>query len=202
MQMRLVPAVSAVLLLGLAGASAGASEATDVVTQVQTALIAVMKNAGRLGFQGRYQQLAPVVEETHDLPFVARATLGLHWKRLDADQQATMVATFSRLSIATYASRFDGYAGERFTVVSERPLRRGSLVLVESRFIKANGDTLQFNYLLHQTGGHWRIVNIIVDGVSDLALKRTEYGSLMEKEGFPALIAKLESQIRNHTKGS
>lgn len=194
---RLVQAVI-ITALCLAGPPAWAGEATDVVAQVQATLLAVMKDADRLGFEGRYRQLAPVVEETHDLPFVARLTLGPHWKGLDAEQQATMIATFSRLSIATYAGRFDGFSGERFTVVAEKPLPRGNIVLVESRFIKSNGDALQFNYLLHPVNGHWRIVNIIVDGVSDLALKRTEYSGLMEKEGFSALLAKLEEQIRDH----
>ena len=48
----------------------------------------------------------------------------------------------------------------------------------------------------------WRIVNIIVNGVSDLALKRAEYNSLLEREGFQALIAKLEEQIRGYAEGS
>jgi hypothetical protein len=39
-------------------------------------------------------------------------------------------------------------------------------------------------------------VNIVVDGVSDLALKRGEYGRLMDEGGFSALMADLDRQIQ------
>ena len=60
----------------------------------------------------------------------------------------------------------------------------------------------KITYLLHHVNNQWRIVNIIVNGVSDLALKRAEYNSLLEREGFQALIAKLEEQIRGYAEGS
>jgi len=47
---------------------------------------------------------------------------------------------------------------------------------------------------LHRDGEQWRIVNIVVDGVSDLALKRAEYGRLMDAGGFQAVLDELAQQ--------
>lgn len=175
-----------------------AGEAGEVVTRLQTSLLQVMKEGKQLGYDGRYAHLEPVIRRTHDLAFVARLSLGKHWSGLSEDERHTLIDIFSRLSIATYASRFDRYQGERFVVDSEKTLPRGNMRLVESRLVKSDGDAIHFNYLVHPGEKRWRIVNIIVNGVSDLALKRAEYTDVLEKEGFPALVATLERQIRQY----
>ena len=70
--------------------------------------------------------------------------------------------------------------------------------LVQTRFIKADGEEIRFNYILHQANDQWKIINIIVNGVSDLALKRTEYSSILKKNGYLSLIEKLLAQIEEN----
>jgi phospholipid transport system substrate-binding protein len=48
--------------------------------------------------------------------------------------------------------------------------------------------------LLQQDGDDWRIINIVADGVSDLALKRAEYQRLFASGGIEGLIAEIERQ--------
>ena len=51
-------------------------------------------------------------------------------------------------------------------------------------------------YLLQEGPDGWRIINIVADGVSDLALKRAEYQRVFSSGGIEALIAELEEQTR------
>ena len=174
---------------------------SDVVKRLQESLLTVMKDADKLGYQGRYDTLEPVVLASHDIPFVVKIAVSKkYWMTFDEGQRTKLEVIFRHLSIAAYAGRFDGYSGEQFTVVSEKGLPRGKR-LVETRFTKSDGEELQFNYVLRQVDGHWRIINITVDGISDLALKRAEYMSLMKNEGYPALIKKMEEQIRKYANG-
>ena len=39
------------------------------------------------------------------------------------------------------------------------------------------------------------IVNILFDGVSDLAIKRSEYRSVIQREGFQSLVETLQAKI-------
>ena len=191
-----------VLCLCLVHLPAGATgiEPLEVVVRLQASLLQAMKNAEELGYQGRFNQLEPVVTSSHDLSFVARLAVGKYWKTFDDEQKVRFVSIFHKLSISTYADRFDGYAGEQFTVVSQKQRPRGKM-LVETLLTKSDGEELHFNYLLRQVDDHWRIINIMVDGVSDLALKRAEYTSLVKKEGFAALIRKIEAQIALYENG-
>ncbi len=173
-------------------------KAADTVTELHDALIALMKEGDTLGYQGRYQAIALIVDRTHDLDMIARLVAGRYWKGFTETQRATFVQTFRDLSVATYAGRFKAYGGERFTMLSEKPLPRGTRTLVTSHFVKTDGETLTFHYILHQVRRQWKILNISVNGVSDLALKRAEYGGILKHDGLPTLLQRLRDQIQEH----
>lgn len=183
------------------GVNAFAGEATHVVTELQESIMTIMKKGRDLGYTGRYQSISPMVEKTHDLDTISRLVVGRHWKGLDANQQSTFVETFKDLSIATYAGRFKDYGGEQFTILSETSLKRGNRKLVTSHFVKSDDEKISFNYILHQVHDQWKIISVSVNGVSDLALKRAEYGGILRKDGFPTLIERLKSQIDKNTNG-
>src|SRR5690606_32804131 len=134
------------------------------------------------------------IERSHDIRAIIRSVLGTHWAGLSSQQQQTITQTFQKHSIATYADQFNQYDGERFKIIEQRPLPR-ERVLVRSQLIQSDNSPINFDYVLHQVDKHWRIINIVVDGVSDLALKRAEYNAILQKEGISALIDTLEQKI-------
>ena len=107
---------------------------------------------------------------------------------------AKFIEHFRKLSISTYAGWFKSYEGERFEFLEKKTMPRNH-VLVRSQLIPANGDTVSFDYILGQGKEGWRIINVLADGVSDLALKRVEYRSILSKKGFPVLIDMLKKKI-------
>jgi phospholipid transport system substrate-binding protein len=153
-----------------------------------------MKEAKELGYAGRYDRLSPVVTAAFDLPFIARIVVGRYWRSFDDEEKANFVETFSRLSIATYAGRFDGYSGERFKVVSSKESRHGRII-VRSILIKPEGDEIKLDYILHKSGNKWHIINVVANGVSDLSLKRSDYTAFLKKKGLKSLIDKLNEKI-------
>ena len=173
-------------------------EAQAVVEALQAALLGAMKEAERLGYHGRYQGLEPVIQKSFDLPFIARIAVGRYWKKFDDGQKVDLVKTFSELSVATYASRFDGFKGETFQVLSEKALKRDRM-LIRTQLVKADGEAVRLDYILHQAEGQWRIINVIADGVSDLSLKRAEYTSIVKKKGFGTLLEKLNEKIQGYS---
>jgi len=183
-------------------AQAAATEATEkpavVIQHFHTALLAVMQQADRLGFQGRYAKLEPEIRHTYDLPLVARLSIGRGWRHLSAGQRQQFVDVFSRLVIATYANRFDGYSGEIFNHVSEQPLSHHRIV-IHTLLVRPDDDAVQLDYILRQSHHRqWRVINVIADGVSDLALKRADYASVLKAQGFHALINKLKVKIAQY----
>lgn len=191
--------VTGVFLIWLAlSAPAASSQPSQIIERLQSSLLSVMKQGDQLNYDQRYQLLEPIVTKSHDLPFIAKVTVGKYWKTFDDEQKTSFVDTLSRLSIAMYADRFDGYGGETFSFVAQKELPRGKM-LVETILTKSDGEKVQFNYLLRQNKNDWQIINIIVDGVSDLAVRRAEYTSILKSDGFAPLTAKIESQIGRYS---
>ncbi len=173
--------------------------AKQVVEKFQADLISVMKNGKQLGYAGRYSNLQEAVINSHDLPKIARVIVGKEWEKLSEDQQNKLEDLIIRLSIASYAHNFKDYAGESFTYDSEEETTRGG-ILVHSHLNIPDDKPVKFDYMLKETGASWRIINIIANGVSDLALKRSEYTSILQNEGFDSLVSKIDGKISDYSK--
>jgi len=180
-------------------ASAGDRGATELVEKLHSTLLAVMKDGDKIGYQGRYDQLAPVIKSSFDMPFVSRTVLGKYWETFNSEQRSRFVEAFTQLSIATYAANFDSYSGERFKVISEKEVS-GGRILVQTHLIKSDGGKVQLDYLLHRTESEWRVINVIAEGVSDLALKRADYSNFLNNKSLEALIAKLNEKIAQYAR--
>jgi len=166
----------------------------EMVTSLHDALIASMKAGEKVGFQKRYNQLAPTINAAFDMDLVARLVLGAHWSSLEPDQQKQFTQTLRRFTIANYASRFDKYSGQSFTIQSVKE-QRPNLQVVRATLTVNPEKKHQFDYQLRESDNRWRIVNVAVDGVSDLAMKRAQYVDVIERDGFAALIDQLNDRI-------
>jgi phospholipid transport system substrate-binding protein len=165
------------------------STARQIVDKFQEELIDVMKNGKKLGYSGRYDKLKSPVTDSHDLSKIARIVVGKEWEKLSEAQQQQLVDVFSKLSIASYAHNFD----------TEEETTRGGVV-IHSHLTIPDDKPVKFDYMLKEKGDSWRIINIIANGVSDLALKRSEYTTILQREGFDSLIAKINEKIDNYSK--
>ena len=189
-------AIAVIALLGLSSpAPAAESPARVIVAALHEALLDVMMAADALGFEGRRDYIAPVMEESYDMALIARASTGRYWRTATDDQKRRIVDAITRLSIATYASRFDGFSGEQFRTLSEEPAPRGT-VLVKTEIVKSNGEPVAINYLMRETAGVWRIIDVYLDGIySEIALKRADYAGILKRAGFDGLFAAIEQKI-------
>lgn len=204
---RVLPGAALVLALwALPGAPSAAEEAPDrgptrVIERLHEALLGAMKEAESLGFEGRYEQLAPVLRQSFDLDFMASKAVGRHWRGLSEEEQARIRDVFERFMISTYANRFSGYDGESFQIHAQQEAPRDTM-FVRTSIVRSDGDTVEINYRLRETGQGWRIIDVLLRGtVSELALRRSEYSSVIERDGFESLVESLEQKIVDLSEG-
>lgn len=175
------------------------NSAKEIVLNFQAELLTVMQEGKTLGFKGRYSKLKIAIDRSHDLTKIARIVVGKEWKKLSSEQRLKLTDFFSQLSISAYAHNFKEFSGESFEFVSEEQTARGGMI-IRTMFVLPSDKDVKFDYMLKKKAGEWRIINIIANGVSDLALKRSEYTSLLKREGFDALIGKIKEKIDNYAK--
>ncbi len=190
--------------VGLSGRSAPShSDALAPVTLLHDTLIEVMKDADALGFEGRRQTLGPVLRTIFNFPAMAQAAVGQYWGQMNEVERQELLEVFEEFSVATYADRFNRYAGQRFETLGEKPAPR-SAVWVRTRLVipadaeHPEGRTVNLNYLVRDFGTEgWRIIDVFLGGaVSEMATRRSEYTSVIRREGVAALIETLASKAR------
>lgn len=197
----------AIALLALlpAGGPARADEppATPaaLVDRFDQALLDCMRDAKTLGFKGRYDRLEPVVGQVFNVPLMTRIAVGAGWSGLTADQQQALTRAFGQFITATYAARFDGYAGEQFVADGTRPLAGG--VLVETRLVKPDGQPVALDYAARQIDGHWQVVDVFLTGtISELATRRSEFSAVFERSGYDGLLQTLQAKVAQIQNGA
>jgi phospholipid transport system substrate-binding protein len=170
----------------------------DVIKGFNAALMDAMKGGNQLGYSGRYKLLDPVVKDSFALSYMASVTVGQYWKKLSEKERLSLVEAYTEWTIATYAARFDEYSGEKFEVVSESKLNPDNTTVLSKLYAKKERD---FHYRLRKIAGRWQIVDIQISGVSQLALTRSQFVSVLRDEGFNALISMLKQKIADLSRG-
>lgn len=183
--------------------SAERQQAEAVVARFHDELIDALKTTKGEGFQARFDAMAPAIERAFNLPSMAETSVGSYWARMSDAQQAHFVDVFSRLSVATYANRFDDYTGQSFEPLGAQPGPRDS-ILVRTRLVIPGEDPVNLNYVVRNIGDSgWRITDVFLDGsISELAVRRSEYTSVIRSQGVDALIDVLEKKIAQLARGS
>jgi phospholipid transport system substrate-binding protein len=167
------------LLFGSTVTSAGAAADDPAVIQVQSLDASLLKSmrAGRSeSMADRYQKLKPVIERAFALALMTRLSVGPTWTTFPARQQHALVAAFSRYTIANYAHNFRSFDGQKFAI-DGNPVRRGPEKVVRASLIRSNHSPASLLYLMEETNGTWRIVDVYYDGISQLALHRADFAS-------------------------
>jgi phospholipid transport system substrate-binding protein len=186
------------LLLFLPGrvCAAEPEAARKPIEALYAVLVECLKNADALGLEGRRAKIAPAVEAGYDLPFMAEKILGRHWRTLSEADRARWTKTFGGLTIATYAERMTGFTGQVFEVLKVEPSQRGTAV-VYSQVVTPNETPIAINYRMRPDGESWRIIDVYLNGtVSELALRRSEYAAVLQRDGFEKLVASIDEKIR------
>jgi phospholipid transport system substrate-binding protein len=177
-----------------ADAPNGPATAVPVIDHFHSVLLDVMKNAKTLGVDGRREKLAPALDATYDFPAMAQRSLATGWANLDTSQRERFTAAFRGMTLRTYATRFDGYDNERFETLGEEPSIAGTVIV---RTVLHNSDEdVHLDYRLRSTPAGFRVIDVYLSGtVSELALRRAEYTSVLERDGFDALVTALERKV-------
>ena len=177
--------------------SPAATSAEKTIETFQAGLLDIMKHAEELGMEGRIEKLAPLMDKTFDLRFMASKSIGRPWRSLSDEEKGRWVDLFKRFTTANYACRFTGFKGEKFVTVGVEDAPRGTRVVM-TKIIVPDDDDVALNYRMIERDGTWKVIDVFLNGtVSELALRRSEYSSALKRNGFASLVTLVEEKIED-----
>lgn len=183
--------------LGALGARADdiAEGASNFVSRLAERVIEILKDK-RLDKDRRVSALSRVFLDGFDVRAIGRFVLGRYWRSASEAEQMDYLAAFQDFVVQTYAARFSSYAGESFVVTKANPDgEEGAMVF--SDIGKPEGEPAHVQWRVRRTASGYKIVDVIVEGVSLIVTQREEFASVLQRhEGkVAALTALLREKI-------
>lgn len=172
----------------------------EVVSRLENTVIDNMKAGETMTYDERFERLRPLLADIMAIEHMGRFLFGRDWASFSSDRRTRFEQAFLDLSAATYAGRFDEFNGEKFNAVGVDRQAEDRAV-VRRRLTTGKGRKIAFDYLMTRSDSGWRIVTIIIDGVSDLAVKRSQYRRILADQGFDAVVAHIRDSIESQRSG-
>jgi phospholipid transport system substrate-binding protein len=197
---RPLAAVAAVLLLAAsavspAAAAPAAGEAAKFVKTLGDEAIRLL-GATDIDAGQRRQQYRNLLEAGFAVDTIARFVLGRYWRAANEQQRAEYLGLFREFVLDTYASRLDNYAGETFEIVGAQPLdEKDTIVTTEIR--ASNGPPIRVDYRVRLIDGGYKIVDVVIEGVSLITTQRAEFASIVNRRGIEGLLALLRERTQS-----
>jgi len=124
-----------------------------------------------------------LLNNSFDMDSIAKFSLGRYWNTANPAQQKEYVTLFKKMIVNVYTQRFGDYKGQKFEVKSARPVGNGD-VLVMSQIIPTDGgDSIQVDWRVRNKAGTFKIVDVLVAGVSMSVTQRSDFSSVIQRGG-------------------
>ena len=137
-------------------------------------------------------------ETALDLKNIGQFVLGVYWRKASAEERSAFLEAFMDFTTKTWADRFDLYTGQKIVFSGTRNAEGKNQLYVDSTI--ENNPPVQVIWRLKQTkSGDFKIIDIIVEGVSMAMSYRNEYSAFLQKNGgkLPVLTKELEQKSAN-----
>jgi phospholipid transport system substrate-binding protein len=178
-----------------AGAAANPQDARAFIDNLGAQTIDVLQREN-LGTQEAVEIFREMFRESFDSRTIGRFVLGRYWRTATPEQQREYLRLFEEMIVQTYARRFTDYAGESLDVLGARP--EGEVdAMVNSRVVRPDGPPVNVTWRVRESGGTYKIIDVIVEGVSMSVTQRNEFSAVIQRNGgqIEPLLDALREQI-------
>lgn len=130
--------------------------------------------------EARFREL---FQQEFDAPGIARFVLGRYWQTASEEEQQEFVKLFEDYVVFVYTVRLSDFSGQTFKVRGSRS--DGDGVIVSADVITpGNSAPLRIDWrLVTDDKGTYKINDVIVEGVSMTATQRSEFASVVQRNG-------------------
>ena len=146
----------------------------------------------------RADRFRRLMSENFAIKGIAKFVLGRHWRKATDAEKKEYLKLFEDLLVVTYADRFAKYSGEKLLVNKSESRGKGD-ALVHTIMIRVDGaKPLKVAWRVKGKNGTYKIVDIMVEGISMVVTQKSEFASFIRKNGgsIGSLLAELRKRIQ------
>jgi len=186
-------AAALTVLVATVAAPVRADDATGVVEKTTSSVIAVLTNQ-KLSTEEKRKQVEDVVLERVDFETLSKLVLARNWTRFTEPQRAEFMSLFKNHLSMTYGRNVESYKNEKVQITGSRP-ETGGDATVKTKIVRGGGSNdILVDYRLRQRDGTWKIIDVVIEGVSLVSNFRSQFQDVVASGGPERLLALLREK--------
>ncbi len=147
----------------------------------------------------RRAALRELIRGGFDLDLTSRLVLGKFWGRATPMQRTAFKDLFAQYLLNAYARQLDAYRVETLAVVASNRVGQNDFLVQTS--IARDGDTADAVWRVRAQGDEYRIIDVLIDGISLTLTQRSEFASVIGREGVDGMLAVLRARVSKQMDG-
>lgn len=188
---RVIAAVLLTTLVGLA-TPAAAQSPSQVVDALANQVVSVLKNSA-LDTQQKRTEIQNIAYSAIDFPTLCKLVLARNWPKFSPAQRGEFEQEFKEHLSMTYGRNVDSYKNEKVAILGERPEARDD-VTVQTKILRGGSDDVVVDYRLRENEGQWKIIDVIIEGVSLVSNFRSQFQDIVANGGPDRLLELLKEK--------
>jgi phospholipid transport system substrate-binding protein len=197
--MRCTTALLALLVATAPVAASTSDQPQVIVRQVTDRVIEILQQKDLPNNEKR-AKIELIVMEYVDFETLSKLVIARNWSKFSPEQQQEFMTQFQEHLARTYGRRLDDYRNEKVVITGEHEEARGDRT-VNTKVPRGETDIL-VDYRLRQKDGSWKMIDIVIEGVSLVANFRSQFQGIVSSGGPEKLIQLLrEKNARAATAG-
>ncbi|MEZ4331966.1 MAG: ABC transporter substrate-binding protein [Myxococcota bacterium] len=174
------------------GDAARAAVPRQIIADAAVKIVAILARKQEPAEQ-RVSEIEAIAYELFDFSTMSKLVLARNWRKLSPPQRTEFVHEFKRHLSHTYGTRLDRYDQERVDVYGTQLEPRGD-VSVKTRIVGGQFDGAEIAYRLREHAGAWRIIDVVIEGVSLVSNYRSQFQEVLNTGTIDDLMAKLRDK--------
>lgn len=173
------------------GTAALAASAQDYLKTKQSELTALIQDSSAEG----QKKLTKTFDELLDYDALARDSLADQWGKLTPDQQKEFQGLLVTLVQRAYTKNLKDTLNYDVAFKGQDDAARGKLVrTLASHKTDKRKEPISIDYLVHEKGGKWQVIDIVTEGSSLVANYKSQFRKLIEKKGVSGLLERMKEK--------
>jgi phospholipid transport system substrate-binding protein len=185
-------AVSSLGATGIRAATPSEAGAHAVIEKTVEEVLEVLADKS-VPTEQRLNSIEEIVYGRFDLHAMSRLVLARNWKRFSKQQREEYVSQFKTYLSNNYGSRIERYDQENVEILDARDEPRGDVV-VRTRISGGEFDGALVDYRLRDTAGEWRVIDVVIEGISMVSNFRDQFKAVVSSGGPELLLKKLKEK--------
>ena len=197
--------VLALVLGGNLGSAAQAADpaasreaAAEFIETLAEKVLAIQPSEPAAMAEPRRDALRNLIRGSFDLDLTSQLVLGKFWARATPEQRTTFKDLFAGYLLNTYAHQLDAYRVETLAVTACNRIGENDYLVQTS--IERDSGLANAVWRVRGRGGEYRIIDVLLDGISLTLTHRSEFASVIRRHGFDGMLEVLRERVSAQAK--